>query len=80
MFIDSVPDEVTKFFIIIIVITIVYFGWLSTDTRDTAVGILIVENNDQSYNPFVIPGGKNQLDHFYNAQSNITLLITLISP
>lgn len=58
MFIESIPDEVTKFFIIIVVITIVYFGWQSTNTRNTSIGVLIIESNAGSLNPLLFPEGK----------------------
>lgn len=59
MLITGIGDEVTNFFIILVIFCVVYFGWRSTESRTAVsnVGVLIIEprfplssssNNDTS--------------------------------
>lgn len=49
MYITGIGDEVSSFFIILLVFCIVYFGWKSTNIRENTapIGVLIIEQNSR---------------------------------
>lgn len=46
MLITGIGDEVTNFFIVLLIFLVIYFGWRSTLVdRTSPIGVLIIEQN-----------------------------------